>query len=202
MRRAVPAAGCKPGSIFLHGTPAWEGHSSEPQQDVPPSSTAREISPARGHSHSPDTVTLRKNPSVTLLGRNPSFPSPPLPRGSQPRPWWAAEGTPIPLQSCLGGQELLHWTLGRSMQGQGTPECCTSPGEGFLLLLGVPQPSPSQLPFGAAAKGAVLLPPGLGEGHGLAPGGTNRQKTRLGLSSVGLGSSESPGGCGLLWGQP
>lgn len=162
MRWAVPAPGCKRSSVFLRGTSPREGHSSEPQQDVPSPGTAMEISPARGQSHSPDTVTRRKNPSVVLLGRKPSFLSPPLPHGSHPRPWWAAEGTPIPLQSWLEGQKLLCWTLGRSMQGQGARECCTSPGEGFLLVLGVPQPIPTQLPFGAGAKGAVLLPPGLG----------------------------------------
>lgn len=86
-------------------------------------------------------------------------------------------------------------------------------------MLGVSQPvlhrwipTQHELAFEAGANWSVLPSTGARPGseqpariteHGLAPGGTNGEKTLLELSSTlrsGLSSSETPSGCGLLRG--
>lgn len=153
---------------------------------------------------------MRKNPSVLLLGRNPSFLSPSLLCGSQASPGCGGHGRgdPHPSAELAGGPEaplLDTWEVHErpeNMRVLHIPWGGAPGGAGGSTAH--PKPAPAPL-WGWSQGGCAASSRAGSTGHGLDAGGTNRQKTRLGLSSVlllGWSSSETPGaalGTALRW---
>lgn len=108
---------------------------------------------SQGQPHSPGTVTMRQNPSVELLAREPSFLSPSLPHGSQPRPWWAAKGTPIPLQSWLGARSSFVGHLAGPCKAREHENAAHPLGRGFWWCWGFHSASQASSPLGLEPRG-------------------------------------------------